>query len=81
MKALEGQRRGKKVMRFMPYGQHYPLINRRNLDQNVGQKNSKRWQSPTLTDASRDFTADLKGTGILQRGVWGVLIMQGWTYR
>jgi len=42
MRALEGQRTGKKVMRFMPYEQHYPSINRRNLDPNIGQKNSKR---------------------------------------
>lgn len=63
-------------MRFMPYGQHYPLINRRNLDQNTGQKTSKRWQSLTLTEASRDFTVDLKGTGVLQKGVWCVLVMQ-----
>lgn len=54
---------------FVFCGQHYPLINRRNLDQHIGQKNSKTWQSPTLTGASRDFTVHLKGIVILQRSL------------
>lgn len=60
------------MVRFFPNGQHYS----RNLDQNIGQKNRKIWQSPTFTEASRDFTVGLRGAVVFQRGVWGVLVMQ-----
>lgn len=60
------------MVRFFPNGQTYSG----SLDQNIGQKNRKRWQSPVLTEASKDFTVDLRGAGVFQRGVWSILVMQ-----
>lgn len=75
--SVGSEERGRSVTRFLPNGQPY----RRSLDQNIGQKNRKRWQSPMLTEASEDFTVDLRGAGVFQRGIWGILVMQDWTYR
>lgn len=59
------EERGRSMIRFLLNSQPY----RRNLDQNIGQKTRKRWQSPVLTEASKDFTVDLRGAGVFQRGV------------
>lgn len=44
-----------------------PLINSRNLDQNVGQKDRKRLCNSTFTEARSDFAVDTQDTMILRR--------------